>query len=101
MAAPGLVEHLVIELARVVWAQQPPRLALTERDVEQRLVPLALDQLIARAPIPDRLADSAQPFAAGAMLIHEVAPRRDDARWVRSDLGHVCEQHLVRVLVQR
>src|ERR1043165_4891809 len=101
MTAPCFRDDLLIELACVVRAQQPPGLAVTERHVQQRLVTLSRAQLVARASVPDWLTDAADPLALGAMLLHEVAPRRDDARGVGPYLGHVGKQDTVRVIVQR
>ena len=67
-----------------------------EGEVEQRLVALALDELVGAALRPDRLADAAQPAPAPGVGVDELAPRGDDARRVGADLGHVGEGHVAR-----
>ena len=58
---------------------------------------LALDQLLGTAGAPDRLADAAQRPPGAAVLLHEAAPGGNQPRGVRSDLGHVREQHALGV----
>ena len=66
-----------------------------EGHVEQRLVTLALDELV-RAPLgPDGLPDAAQ--GATPVLFHEIGPGRDDPGRVVADVVHVGEPHPVRV----
>ena len=63
--APAIT--LGVERARVVRAQQRERRRLGEREVEQRLVPLALDELGLAAARPDRLADAPDRAAAARL----------------------------------
>jgi hypothetical protein len=63
----------------VIGADQRKRAGVCEREVEQRLVPLALGDLLRRALRPDRLADPVQPLAAAGVPVDEVAPHGDDA----------------------
>jgi hypothetical protein len=91
----GVGQHGGWEAADVVRAQQPPRLAVVEGEVEQRLVAPALDQLGVAAPGPGRLAD-AEPRSA-ARRGHELAPGGDDARGIAAEALHVGEAHAVDV----
>jgi hypothetical protein len=79
-------DHLAVEVGGVVGAQQVEAVGGGERLVEQRLVALALDELVGRAAGPDRLADAAQRAAAPG---HEIVPGRDDAGRVVADVAHV------------
>ena len=72
-------------------SEKPRRIG--EGEVEQRLVALALDELVGAALGPDRLADAPQPAPRAGVRVDELAPRRDDARGVDADLGHVGEGH--------
>ena len=80
----------------VVRAQQPEVRGAREGEVEQRLVALALDELVGAALGPDRLADAPQPAPSPGVGVDELAPRRDDARGVDADLGHVGERARAR-----
>src|SRR6185436_9586871 len=69
MAAPRLLDHIPGERVRVVWAQKAPGRAAVEGEVEERLVVLALHQLVRGAAGPDRLADAAEGPAGRALLV--------------------------------
>jgi hypothetical protein len=97
MAAACLLEHVVVEPARVVWAQQRPGRSLVEGEVEQRLVRLAFDDLGTRPPGPDRLADTADRPAVAAVVGHERAPGGNDPRRVAPQPLHVDEPDRGRV----
>jgi hypothetical protein len=56
VGAVGLVDHDSLEGRGVVGTQQPEACRVNEGLVEQRLVMLALDQLVRAATGPDRLA---------------------------------------------
>ena len=55
----GLLDHARIESRHVVRAEEPERRGVREREVEERLVAVALRELRVAAPGPDRLADPA------------------------------------------
>ena len=99
MAAERLVDYRRLERLGVVGAEEPPGRRGRERDVQELLVALALDELLAAAVGRDRLADPAH-LAAGVSL-DEVLPGRDDPGRVRTDLRHVGEEHLLGLTVQR
>ena len=91
VAAVRLGDHVGSQGLDVVRAQQPQRDVRLDREVEQRLVDLALGDLGGPAAGPDRLTDAAHRAAAGAVLVEEAAPGGDDARRVVADLRHVHE----------
>jgi hypothetical protein len=62
-------------------------------------VALALDQLGRAAARPDGLPNPAEG-AATLMLVHEVAPRWDDAGRIGADIGHVGEIDPIRISIQ-
>ena len=88
VAAARLVDDGLVERRHVVGTQQPEVARVGEREIEQRLVELALDQLGRAASGPDRLADAADRAGVGA---REVAPGGDDPRRVVAQHGHVDE----------
>ncbi len=92
---PG--DHLGVERSGVVRAQERGGTGFGERQVEQRLVPLALHELGLAPTGPDRLPDAPDPPAGGRAPVHELTPRRYQARRVESDLAHVGEMDLARV----
>jgi hypothetical protein len=57
MAAAGLLEDVLRKRLRVVRADEPERVRVGEGEVQERLVPLALDELVRAALGEDRLAD--------------------------------------------
>ena len=91
----GLLDDVGAEGVDVVGAQQPEVLGAREGEVEQRLVALALDELVGAALRPDRLADAPQAAPLAGMGVDELAPRGDDARGVGADVGHVGEGHVL------
>ena len=91
VAARRLLQHLVLEQAEVVGAEQRPGRHPPEGDVEQRLVALALVDLGGGAAGPDRFADAAPLPARGDVLVDELAPGGDDARGVAPERFHVGE----------
>ena len=91
VASPRLLDDLGGQGLDVVRADEPER-RIREREVEQRLVPLALDELVARAGGPDRLADAAQGQIR-RVRAHELLPGWDDPGRVGADLLHVGEPH--------
>ena len=78
VAAKRLLDHRAGELRDVVGTEEPPRRRVGERDVQERLVPLALDELVGGALRPDRLADSPHRPVVAQMLLDELLPGRDD-----------------------
>jgi hypothetical protein len=100
---PCLRHHVGGQRRGVVGTDQPERVGGGERQVDQRLVQLALLQLVGPAVGPDRLADAAHPAAASRPRVrgHEARPLGDDAGRVAADHFHVGEEHLVRALAQR
>jgi hypothetical protein len=95
VADVGLADDVGVEGVDVVGAQQPEVLNAREGEVEQRLVALALDELVGAAIGPDRLPDAPQATPLPAMGVDELTPCGDDARRVDADLGHVGEGHAV------
>jgi hypothetical protein len=93
MAAVGLLDDVGVQRVDVVGAQQPEVLGAREGEVEQRLVALALDELVGAALRPDRLADAPQPAPLSGVGVDELAPGGDDARGVGADVGHDGERH--------
>ena len=87
--------------ASVSYGQTSQNAGVGEREVEQGLVAVALDELRGAALRMDRLADPAQGAARAAVGGHEVPPGRDDARRVRADVGHVGEQDVVGIAAER
>jgi hypothetical protein len=71
VAAMRLVEHVVAQCGGVVRTQELEAGGVGERDVQQRLVQLALDQLVAAAARPHGLPDAADRPAA-PVLVEEV-----------------------------
>ena len=63
-------------------------------------MPLALDELRAGAPGPDRLADSTDRPADAPGRVDEVVPGRDDPRRVAAHVAHVGEVHAPRVAAE-
>jgi hypothetical protein len=100
MAAEGLGDHPVVERRRVVGAEEPPRRRVGERQVEQPLVPLAFDELVAASSGPDRLSDPTDGPVGTQVVCNEPLPGRDDPGGVCADVGHVGEEHCVGVAVQ-
>ena len=100
MARLGLRDHGVVEVRRVIGADQVEVRGVGEGHIEQRLVALALDQLGRAAVGPDRLADPAHRAPGGGVLVDELLPGGDDARRVGPELGHVGEHDPVGVLAQ-
>ena len=82
MTVVGLGDDVGAESLDVIRAQQPEVLGAGEGHVEQRLVALALDELVGGAVGPDRLADTPQPAAAVGVGVDELAPGGDDPRRV-------------------
>jgi hypothetical protein len=99
MAAERLVDHRRLERLGVIGAQESPARRGRKGDVQELLVALALDELLAAAVGRDRLADST--YLAAGVLFDEVLPGRDDPRRVRTDLRHVGKEHLRGLAVQR
>ena len=85
----------------VVGAHQPEAVGAREGEVQQRLVPLALDELVRVPGREDRLADPAQPHAGLGVLVDELLPGGDDSRRVPADHVHVRELHAVGVRPER
>jgi hypothetical protein len=100
VVAPGLVDDLGVEGLDVVGAQQPQRGHVAERQVHQRLVALALDQLGAGAVGADRLADAAQQPVGRAVLEHEALPHRQEPGGVAAQPGDVGEEQLLVLVAQ-
>src|SRR5207344_2466171 len=86
MAVRGRLQHLVLERAEVVGAEQRPGQPAAEGDVEQGLVALALVDLDGAAPGPDRFADAAGPAAVGDVFVDELAPGGNDPGGVVAEL---------------
>jgi hypothetical protein len=102
MAPARLLDHLVRERGGVIRADEPERVGGRERQVDERLVQLALRELVGRPLSPDRLADPAHAAAVlGGVVGNEAAPSRDDARGVAADHLDVRELHVVRALAKR
>jgi hypothetical protein len=95
MGAHGLVNHLGTERLDVVGAHQPPRRRLGERDVEQRLVAVTLDDLGGSTRRPDRLTDAAHRTAVRGVRVKELAPGGDDPRGIAPHRRHICEEDVV------
>ena len=95
VAAMRLGDHRRIERFRVVGAQQPQRRVRGDGQVQQGFVELALLQFRRSATHPHRLADTANRYrallGAAAVPVDEVAPSRNDAGRVATDLAHVQE----------
>src|SRR5581483_10368925 len=89
MRALRLLQHGRIEQPDVVRAEERPGGTARKREVEERLVAVALDELVGAPSGPDRLADAANRPVLAEMVPHEAAPRRDDARRVLPELAHV------------
>src|SRR5207248_10523550 len=87
VAAVSRLDHVVVEPVEVVGAHQLPARAAVEGDVQQRLVALALAELMAIAPGPDGFAD-AERRPLPAVLVDELPPHGDDARGVASHRVH-------------
>ena len=85
----------------VVRADEPEASRSGEGEVEQRLVSLALDELLGRARREDRLADPAQPRPAIGVPVDELPPGGDDPRRIGADGRHVTERDRRRVRSQR
>ena len=96
MGAPRLREDLLLELAHVVGTEQPERGLGRDRDVEQRLVELALTHLAGPSARPDRFADTTHRLALHRALIDELLPRGNDPSGVATQLAHVDETDAVR-----
>ena len=58
------LQDVVVQPLDVVGAEQAPALSAVEGDVQERLMALALDELGAAAPGPDRFADAPDGRAA-------------------------------------
>jgi hypothetical protein len=94
-------EHVVVELGGVVWAQHLPAGTRGEGEVEQGLVPVALLQLRLGAPGPCLLADCAHGETFLALLLDELAPRREQTRRIDAERAHVQEAHARRLVGER
>jgi len=98
--ALGGLDHLILEAVEVVGAEQAPRLAFAEREVQQRLVHLALGELGRRAARPDHFTDAERMVAARALLGKELAPRGDDPRRIAREPVRVGEADAPGVLAE-
>jgi hypothetical protein len=100
VVSPRLLDDGRIEGLEIVGTRQPPCRRLGEGEIEQRLMALALDDLVRGSARPDGLADAPKTPPGGGVLGDELAPRRDDPPRVGADLGHVREPHGVGVTAQ-
>jgi hypothetical protein len=91
MRALRFVDDVLAERAHVVGAEKPESRSIRKREVRERLVPMALGELRVAAARPDRLADPTDRVPAGAVLLGERLPGRDDASGIGTYLGHVGE----------
>jgi hypothetical protein len=101
MAACGLLQHRLGQRVSVVRAQQPQRGVGLDRQVQQRLVQLALDELGRPPTGPDRLTDASHRPVPAAALVDERPPRGDDPSRVGAELSHVDVLHAWRVGADR
>ena len=101
VASARLGDDPGVERARVVRTDEPPGRPGVKRKVEERLMPLALDQLRRAATDRDRLADPARAAAVSQGSIGELAPGWDDPGGVRAEIGHVGERDPVGVASER
>ncbi len=87
----GVVDDRRVEGLDVVGAHQREARRVGERQVQQRLVVVALGDLVGRAAGPDRLADAAHALTLGEAVADEVVPGGDDRAGVLADLLDVGE----------
>ena len=99
MTAPCLVDDGLVQCGDVVRAHQPQWGVVIDRQVEQCLVQLRLDDFRGPPTRPDGFAHAPDGLAVGAG--HEVPPRRNDAGRVAAEFGHVEQNHSRRVRSER
>jgi hypothetical protein len=100
VASPRLRDDVCRDRPGVVRAEEPEGPRVTEREVEERLVPLAFHQLVGLAVCRDRLAYPPHPHAGRGVPVDEVLPGGDDPRRIASDLRHVGEEDAVALAAE-
>ena len=93
MAAMRLRDHAGVERAGVVRAEERQRSCVGKGEVEERFVPLALDELGVAPACPDRLSDPPDARALGGVRLDEFPPGRYQACGICADLAHVGEMN--------
>ena len=91
MAPMGFLDDVLAEPLRVVRTDQPERELRIDRDIQQGLMQLTLEEFFGASTGPDRLADASHRLAIPGVAVQELLPGGDDARWVAAQLAHVDE----------
>jgi hypothetical protein len=97
MIAFGFDEDRGRQRGFVIGADEPEGEILREGGIQQRLMPLAFDQLVRAALRKDRLADTPQPTPFPLVGDHELIPSRNDPTGIGAYISHIRKLDALRI----